>query len=86
MVSHQNIVVETTDSRSTLLDSGNSSNPEGDSVPKRFFISSPVKNLRCQLKAFGKFLALAPDQITPIPNVSPGSNGRTEFERASRFG
>ncbi|WP_299491505.1 chemotaxis protein CheW [Acaryochloris sp. IP29b_bin.137] len=68
MVSHQNIVVETTDS-DQLSGLRELSNPEGD-LFLRFYIESG-QEFALPAQGIREVLALAPDQITPIPNVSP---------------
>lgn len=67
MVSHQDIVADTdTNQLSNLQEL---QNPEGD-LFLRFFIESG-QEFALPAQGIREVLALAPDQITPIPNVSP---------------
>lgn len=67
MVSHQNIVVETDSDQLSGLQELH--NPEGD-LFLRFYIESG-QEFALPAQGIREVLALAPDQITPIPNVSP---------------
>jgi len=67
MTSHQDIVVEQDASQLSSLQE--LQNPEGD-LFLRFFIESG-QEFALPAQGIREVLALAPDQITPIPNVSP---------------
>ena len=67
MVSHQNIVSETDSDQLSSLRKLN--NPEGD-LFLRFYIESG-QEFALPAQGIREVLALTPDQITPIPNVSP---------------
>lgn len=67
MVSHQNLVVETDSEQLSGLQE--LQNPEGD-LFLRFYIESG-QEFALPAQGIREVLALTPDQITPIPNVSP---------------